>query len=33
MAKRFPEREALIGGDQRLRYAQLATAVDAMAAS
>ena len=33
MAKRFPEREALIGGDQRLSYAQLATAVDAMAAS
>ena len=33
MALRFPEREALIGGHQRLTFAQLATAVDAMAAS
>ena len=33
MALRFPEREALIGGHQRLSYAELAIAVDAMAAS
>jgi fatty-acyl-CoA synthase len=33
MALRYPEREALIGGHQRLTFAQLATAVDAMAAS
>ncbi len=30
---RFPDREALIGGRERLSFAQLATAVDAMAAS
>ena len=33
MALRFPERDALIGGHQRLSYAELAIAVDAMAAS
>jgi len=33
MAMRFPDREALIGGRERLSFAQLATAVDAMAAS
>jgi non-ribosomal peptide synthetase component E (peptide arylation enzyme) len=33
MAMRFPDREALIGGHERLSFAQLATAVDAMAAS
>lgn len=33
MAQRFPDREALVGGEQRLTFAQLAAAVDALASS
>lgn len=33
MARRFPDREALVGGEQRLTFSQLAAAVDALAAS